>query len=135
MCTKCNAAHSALHHMSVYYVDPLCSKHLESNRRDEHNAYLVSNTNFLILSCLQTQNEVYLFLDRTSPFCFKYMYIKKKSRITGLHYLVFHVKMAACSNYTYVATIRLEIEPSIRYHKIWYSKILGMRFLVYINVQ
>jgi hypothetical protein len=42
------------------------------------------------------------------------MYIKKKSRITGLNYFVFHVKMAACSNYTYVAIIRLEIEPRIR---------------------
>jgi len=81
----------------------------------KHDTYLVYNTNFPILSCFQRHNEVFFgcFLDTTSPFCFKYMYIKKKSRITVLLYFVFHVKMAACSGYTYVAVIRLEIEPRI----------------------
>jgi hypothetical protein len=72
---------------------------------------ILSLTDFLTLSCLQAHSEVFCFLDRTPLFCFRYMYIKEKSKITGLHYFVFHVKMAACSGYTYVAIIRLEIEP------------------------
>ena len=122
---------------------------------DEHDSYVVSNTNFLILSCLQTQWSFFVFYTGHShfvlnhhhhhhhkhqgldplirsvskvtnalsnvssvfqlfSFCFIYMYIKKKSRITVLHYFVFHVKMAECSGYTYVSIIRLEIEPWIR---------------------